>query len=135
MKPYKKILVLLLGILLLALTIFVLIRFYSFVFAKSIVGEVIAIERVTQTTTILSPSASQVNAINPAQLYSFAVAIKNKKGEIATSSSEDRQWSIVQKGNCVEAKFFPYPFWELDKGNTYFGARLERLFDCKELSN
>ena len=135
MGPYKKVFASLLAIALLILTVFVLIRFYSFIFAKKITGEVIAIDRVTQATTIVTPSTNQINAINPAQLYSFAVAIKNKQGEIFTSSSEDRQWAIVQKGNCVEAKFFPYPFWELDKGNTYFGARLERLFDCKENSN
>jgi hypothetical protein len=86
------------------------------------------IDRVTQPSAVFNG----VNQTPAAQMYSFAVAIREKKGDIMTSSSEDRQWAVVEKGKCVEAKFFPYPFWQLDKSGTYFGARLLRLYDCPQ---
>jgi hypothetical protein len=98
-------------------------QFYSYIFAKTIVGEITGVERVTQPTTIIGNNT-------PAQIYSFAVAVRTPEGEIHTASTEDRQWAVVQKGQCGEAKFFPYPPWNIEKSGTYFGARLIRLFDC-----
>ena len=67
----------------------------------------------------------------PAEIFSYAVAIKDSKtGEIFTASSEDRRWAVVHKDQCVEAKFLPYPPWNLSRSGAYFGARLIRLFDC-----
>lgn len=62
------------------------------------------------------------------------MAIKDEtSGEIFTASSEDRQWAAVQgEGLCAEAKFFPYPPWQLDKAGTYHGARLLKLWNCSE---
>ncbi len=85
----------------------------------------IGIDRVTQPTSIIGSSQ-----IPDSQLFSFAVAIKVPSGEIFTASSEDRQWAVVEKGQCAEVKFFPYPPWQLDKSGTYFGARLLKLFAC-----
>lgn len=102
-------------------------QYYSFVFAHHIKGEVIGIDRVTQPTTIIGPGSQ----IPPSQVFSFAIAIKDKKGEIFTSSSEDRQWAIVEKGQCVEAKFFPYAPWQFEKAGTYYGARLLKIFPCE----
>jgi hypothetical protein len=102
------------------------IRFYSYVFARHITGKIVAIDRVTQPSAIMS-SGSPIPA---SQIFSFAVAIQDKAGEIVTASSEDRQWAVVEKGQCAEAKFFPYPFWQLDKAGTYFGARLLKLYEC-----
>lgn len=104
-------------------------NYYSYIFAKTVIGEVTAVERVLTPMAILTqPSTSPP----PAQIFSFAVAIKdNATGEIFTASSEDRQWAAVEKGFCAEAKFFPYPPWQLDKSGTYYGARLLRLYDCK----
>ena len=98
---------------------------YSVVFSKTVSGEVLEIERVTQPTAILGSS------VNASSMYSFAIAIKQASGEILTASTEDRQWAIVKKGACVEAKFYPYPPWNLEKADTYFNARLTRLKECK----
>lgn len=113
----------------LGLSSYITVRFYSYIFAKTVDGEVIEVDRVNQATTILSGNTSKIPT---EQLVSFAVAIRGENGEIITASSEDRQWSVVQKGQCAEMKFFPYPPWNLDKAGTYFGARLLRLHDCKK---
>lgn len=85
-----------------------------------------AIDRVTQPSTIIAGS----NALPPSQVFSFAIAIRDLKGDIVTASSEDRQWAVVDKGQCVQARYFPYPPWELDKAGTYNGARLIKIYDC-----
>lgn len=105
---------------------FISVEYYTYVFARHITGEVIAIDRVTQPNTIIGGG----NALPSSQVFSFAIAIRNHDGEIVTASSEDRQWAVVEKGQCVEAKYFPYPPWQLDKAGTYANARLLRLFDC-----
>ena len=89
-------------------------------------GKILAIDRVTQPNTLIGPGGP----VPASQIFSFAVAIRDEQGEIVTASSEDRQWAVVEKGQCGEAKFFPYPPWKLDKGGTYFGARLLKLYDC-----
>lgn len=113
-------------VLILILTSYLLVHFYPFIFAKTVSGEVVGIERVSQNMTILGTG----EPIPSSQLFSFAVAIKALDGQITTGSSEDRQWAVVQKGQCAEAKFFPYPPWDLDKAGTYSGARLLRLYTC-----
>jgi hypothetical protein len=119
-------------LLLVALTGFIGLRYYSYVFAKTVQGEVVGVERVVQPAAIISNSNTPPSA---AQMFSFAVAIRDTRtGEIFTGSSEDRQWAVVQKGQCAIAKFFPYPFWELDKVGTYYGTRLIQLFDCPKPS-
>ncbi len=121
----KKYLFYLVGLLLLVGIGYTAVRYYSYVFARDVKGQVIGIDRVTQPDTVIGG-----RTLPAAQLYSFAIAIKNDKGEIITASSEDRQWAVVEKGQCVEAKYFPYPPWQFDKGGTYFGARLLKLYDC-----
>ena len=113
-----------LGILLVLSVGFVCVKYYSYVFAKTIRGQIVNVEKVNPNTTIIGSGATQ------SQLYSFGVAIKDERGEIHTASSEDRQWAVATSGQCAEAKFFPYPPWELDKGGTYHGARLIRLYEC-----
>lgn len=112
-------------ILVLIATGYVLVNYYSFIFARTVAGEIIAVERVSNSTAILGG-----RQVDPSQLFSFAVAVKDKDGEIVTASSEDRQWAVAQKGQCAEAKYYPYPPWDLNKGGTYHNARLMRLFDC-----
>jgi hypothetical protein len=121
----KKRIAIVVFVLLLAGFGFVSIKFYSFVFARKVRGEVMRVERVNTAEAIITSGGAV-----PSQIFSFAVAIRDEKGEIYTASSEDRQWSLIEKGQCVVAKIFPYPPWQLDKGNTYFGARLERIFEC-----
>ncbi len=114
----------------LALGGFISIKYYSYVFAKRVRGQIMRVEKVAPEGAIIT---SGRDTQLPSQLFSFAVAIRDDKGEIHTASSEDRQWAVAEVGQCVEAKFFPFPFWQFDKANTYFGARLERLFDCKSI--
>lgn len=111
---------------------FVLVTYYPYIFARSVTGEVVAIERVDAPMAILSGSNGQP----PNQIFSFALGIEDKKTkEIVTASSEDRRWAAVEKGNCATAKFFPYPPWRIDKFGTYFNARLITLMkSCEEVS-
>jgi hypothetical protein len=122
----KKFLTLLVLILILGGGGYVTIAYYSFIFAKDIQGEIIKVERVNQNETIITGN----RPVNPVQMFSFAVAVRDEKGEIHTASSEDRQWAVAQAGQCVKAKFFPYPFWDFEKNRTFFGARLVQLYDC-----
>ena len=122
----KKTLIILVACIVVALSGVIVFNYYSFLFAKVVVGEVIKVERVNTAEAILMGSRN----VPEQQLFSFAVAIKDSKGEIHVASSEDRQWAVVQAGHCVEARFFPYEPWQLEKAGTYHGARLERLFDC-----
>ena len=100
---------------------------WQYVFAREVSGEIKEIERVSQNT-ILGTGAN----IPASQLFSFAVAIKDKKSsEIVTASSEDRQWAVAKKGLCAEARFFPYPPWDLERAGTFHGARLVKLYECE----
>lgn len=128
MIPMKKIVILVL----LSLVLFIgggtlVYNYYGFLFAKHVIGKIEKVERVNPPQAIITGSA---NPIPAAQLFSFAVAIRDERGEIHTSSAEDRQWAVAQVGQCVEAKYFPYAPWQLDKAGTYYGARLLRLYDC-----
>lgn len=105
---------------------------YSFVFKKRIVGEIVAAEKVIVPMAVVTNNAD--TSLNP-QVFSFSVGIKDRKtGEIYMASSEDRQWAAVNTGNCVIAAYFPYPPWQLSKGNTNHNARLLRNFtSCDQL--
>ncbi|MBX9768659.1 MAG: hypothetical protein K2X47_15400 [Bdellovibrionales bacterium] len=102
------------------------IEYYSYIFAKTVVGEVIDVARVNDQTALIATGATIPNH----QMFSFAIAVRGPDGQIVTASGEDRQWAVVQKGLCVEMKVFPYPPWKLDKAGTYFGARAHRVYDC-----
>lgn len=108
---------------------FIFINFYSFLFSRKVIGVIENIERVQLSVSLMQTSST--DKINPG-LYSFAVAIKEKTGEIVTASAEDRQWAVARPGQCAEAVYYPYPPWKLEKANTYFGARLEKLSDCSK---
>ena len=116
-----------LGLVVVAMVLWTLGNYYSYVFSKRVHGTIEKVERVSQPTLVTTGAAVPVE-----QLFSYAVAIKDRQGEIHTASSEDRQWSVAQPGQCVEALFMRYPFWQLDKAGTFFGARLIRLYDCSK---
>lgn len=100
---------------------------YSVIFSKTVVGEITAVERIEVPMALLTRPGGDITS----KVFSFAVGIKDlKTGEIHTSSSEDRQWAVAQKGQCAEAVFLPYPPWDFTKKGTYYGARLVRLFEC-----
>ncbi len=105
---------------------YAIFRFYPYIFAKTVNGSILNIERVTAPDAIIASGRT----IPAEQLFSIAVSIKDSAGEIHTASSEDRQWAVAQPGQCAEAKFFPYPPWDLQKSGTYHGARLLRLYEC-----
>jgi hypothetical protein len=106
--------------------IYVIATNYSFVFSKSVRGEVMEVERVIQPTAMLGSS------MTAEQMFSFAILVRTETGEIFTSSSTDRQWAVVRKGYCVETRLYPYPPWDMEKADTYFNARLVKvLADCK----
>jgi hypothetical protein len=103
------------------------VKNYSFIFSRKVVGTVTGLERIPVNMAIMQ---SGQGSLVPNQMFSFAIAIKEKSGEILTASSEDRQWAVVEKGQCVEARYYPYPPWNFEKGGTYANARLEKLQDC-----
>jgi hypothetical protein len=128
MQSVKKFSLMLLFVLFVTFLCYKVIENYSFIFAKTVTGEVIGIEHAIQQTAIISGG-------NPsAAVFSVAVLIKQPNGELFSASSEDRQWAVVKPGYCVEAKFYPYPPWALDKAGTYSNARLTHVHDCKDLN-
>lgn len=100
---------------------------YSFVFSKKVKGQVVDVERVVEPTAILG------RGLPAEQVFSYSVMIRAEDGTIYTSSSEDRQWAVVKKGYCVEARFYPYPPWDFEKAYTYHNARLLKVVDCSQL--
>jgi len=105
------------------------IEYYSFLFSKTIKGVVIDVQKIEMEGAILNRT-SRADGDIPF-MHSYAIAIKDSTGEIVTASSEDRQWAVVKAGHCVEAKYFPYPPWNINKSGTYFGARLLKLSECE----
>src|SRR4051794_28626342 len=106
----KKVIVMALVFGILGLVGFYGVRYYSFIFAKTVHGKVLRVERVNTAEAIIASKN-----VPTAQLFSFSVAIQDSKGEIHTASTEDRQWAVVSIGQCADAKFFPYPPWQLEK--------------------
>lgn len=103
------------------------VNIYSVIFSKTYEGVVENVEKVSPQLALVGGG---VTAATSKELFSFAVGLKLRNGEIVTGTSEDRQWAIVQKGQCATAKFYPYPPWELDKSQTFFNVRLLKLVDC-----
>ncbi|MBK9322319.1 MAG: hypothetical protein IPM97_05090 [Bdellovibrionaceae bacterium] len=124
----KKAFYLLLSFLAISALVYVLVNWYPYIFAKTVDGVIYGVERVEAPLAVLTSEA----AAKPAtQVFSFAVAVKDRSsGEIYTASSEDRRWAVVEKGQCAEVKFLPYPPWSLSRSGAFFGARLIRLYEC-----
>jgi hypothetical protein len=124
MKKFLNITKLLGVVVILAVIGYIVIENYSFIFSRVVTGQVVSVERVN-TQMVLSTNSDNTP---PPQMFSFAVAIEDEKThEIVVASSEDRQWAAVEKGHCATARFYPYPFWVLDKSGTYNNARLLHL--------
>lgn len=101
------------------------VYYYSFIFSRTVKGRIENVARVTEVTALIG-----TRSLTEDQLYSFSVSIRQPNGEMLTATSEDRQWAVAKSGLCVEAKYYPYPPWQLDKAGTYFNARLLALADC-----
>lgn len=78
-----------------------------------------------------APSAYTVNETASQSSFGCAVAVKTRTGDIFTSTCEDQEWAVVAQGDCVEAIFYPYPPWNLEKSGTYLNARLKKQFECE----
>lgn len=125
MKFFKTLSILVL----LTIILWIVMANYSVIFSKSVNGEITAVERVEIPVALMASRSGDVTS----KVFSFAIGIRDvKTGEIYTASSEDRQWAVAQQGQCAEAVFLPYPPWNFTKKDTYFGARLVKLFDCPQ---
>ena len=110
-----------------ALSLWAVLANYSVIFSKTVIGEITGVERVEIPVALMASGGNDITS----KVFSFAIGIKDlQTGEIFTASSEDRQWAVADKGKCAEAVFLPYPPWEFTKKDTFFGARLVRLFEC-----
>jgi hypothetical protein len=99
---------------------------YSWIFAARVEGTVLEVARVTDPTAIIGRVSNE-------QMFSFSLMIKDKEGQIFTASTEDRQWQVIKKGCEVQATLYRYPFWNLDKGGTFFNARVTKVLNCPEV--
>ncbi|MAV91336.1 MAG: hypothetical protein CL676_07925 [Bdellovibrionaceae bacterium] len=124
MKSLKNLLLIVLLMFLVVGAGFFVIFNYSWVFSKTIQGEIIEMERITEPTAILGAQTKE------SQIHSYAVLIQDRDGEMYTSSAEDRQWQVAKKGYCVIATLYRYPPWDLNKGGTFFNARVRKLYRC-----
>jgi hypothetical protein len=104
---------------------------YSIIFSRRVIGQIVEVKQIDTNIALMQVQSPSNDKINPQLYSSYAVAIKEKTGEIVTASAEDRQWAVAKPGNCAEAVYYPYPPWRFEKANTYFGARLEKLTDCQ----
>ena len=129
----KKFLTLSTIIILFVISSVITVRYWSYVFSKKVSGIIVDVKHVGASMTILGSEPSSNKRSNNKDIFSYAIAIQDKEGNIETASSEDRQWAVAQVGQCAEAKYFPYPPWELSKAGTYFNAHLLHLRDCPEV--
>jgi hypothetical protein len=125
MKRFGSAMRLILIFVILVIVVFATVNNYSLIFVKTVKGEILDVERVTPPTII------GLRAVPDSQVYSFAVAVRNADGEIFTASSEERDWAVAKKGFCAEARFYPYPPWNLERAGKYTNARLVKLLDCQ----
>jgi len=125
MKKYLTVFIVVLSLSILAMLV---VENYSYIFSKRVHGRILNVARVPLNIAMIQTSGGTI----PPQSFSFAISIRQEDGEIFTSSAEDRQWAVVQEGQCAEALLFPYPPWQLMKAGTYANARLERLFECPQ---
>ncbi|MBL7543238.1 MAG: hypothetical protein JNL11_05450 [Bdellovibrionaceae bacterium] len=129
MKSLKKLLMSVGIVIILAGLGIAYVLFYPYIHARTVMGEVNGVKQLLENTAFIAGSADPTNKI-----YSFAVGVKeHATQEIVTGSSEDRQWGVVREGQCVEAVFYPYPPWNLQKSGTYYNVRVKRLYDNCEM--
>lgn len=118
---------------LLFLIVTIYLIYYPYIHQRNVLGPVKGVKQIFETAAIVATS----NLDPSSKIYSFAVGVQDKKtSEIVTGSTEDRQWGVVKEGQCVEAAFFPYPPWNLQKSGTYYNVRLKKLFEnCDNLES
>lgn len=100
-------------------------NYYSWIFAKTVTGTILDVQRVTDPTAIIGGSR-----LTSEQLHSYSILIEGQDGKMYTTSSEDRQWQVAGKGYCVTALLYRYPPWDLEKSGTFFNARIKEIRRC-----
>ncbi len=122
----KKPFVILFAVLFLAAAGYVCVAYYSQVFAKTVQGRILKVERITQPGAVIANGEIPNRA-----LFSFAVSVQDQADHlIYTAATEDTRWATVAPSRCAIARFFPYPPWHLEKRGTYFGAQLVEELEC-----
>lgn len=133
MKTFKIVVVMVVLFVFVAIVAAAVVNYYHIIFARKVTGEVISVQKVDASVDVI---ASKPGEPLPNKMFSWAVAVEDQiTKEIYVSSSEDRRWATLEKGNCVTAKFFPYPPWRLDRSGAYFDARVitfKKVCDGKE---
>lgn len=124
MKQIKSFVRLVMALVIIALVAGFVIAYYPWVFSKRVKGEILDVQRVT------NPSAIINSRVTEAQIHSYSILIQGNDGKLYATSSEDRQWQVAAKGYCVEAILYRYPFWDLEKADTFFNARIVELSLC-----
>ena len=113
------------SLILLSVVAYVMVVYWSVIFSRNVEGVISDVQRVAPPAVLVGGASATSK-----EMFSYAVAIKTPDNEIVTASAEDRQWAVAKAGQCVKAKFFPYPPWNFEKAGTYYGARLVRLYVC-----
>ena len=125
MSSFKSAIKLFIVLIILVAAATISIVYYPWVFSKRVKGEIMGVERVTESTAILSAR------VTDAQMHSYSILIRGEDGKLFTTSSEDAQWQVAKVGYCVEARLFRNPPWAINKANTFFNARILELSLCK----
>lgn len=101
------------------------VNYYSWIFAKTVSGKIVDVQRITDPTAIIGGSK-----LTAEQLHAYSILIEGDDRKMYTASSEDRQWQVAAKGLCVTALLYRYPFWDLEKSGTFFNARVKEIRHC-----
>lgn len=86
---------------------------YPLLFSETVEGRVIGVSRVS----------------GEAEDH-FVVAIRIRTGRIYSAKASDARWALVNPGQCAEARFFPFPPWNLENRGSYEKAMLLNPKDC-----
>lgn len=91
---------------------------YPYVFAREVTGTLESVEAALPGGTVVTNASTTA--------FSAGVMIREADGNYITFSTEDRQWATLREkqGICVTAKIFPYGWWNLSRGRTYYNGRL-----------
>ena len=84
-------------------------RIYGYAFSKELVGTVKDIQTFT--------------AQEPEKLETFAIELHTDDGQIYVTTSHDKVWGVVAKGDYVRVKLYPAAFWSPNSGS-WINARL-----------
>jgi hypothetical protein len=124
MKSFTSAMKILVVFLILASVAYFCVAYYSWVFSKRVKGEIVGVERVTESTAILS------SRVTEAQMHLYSILIRGSDGQLYTTSSEDSRWQVAKVGFCVEALLYRYPPWNVERANAFFNAQIIQLSDC-----